>query len=304
MKDNMWADYPFPLISTPAVDRGYTDQFVKSSSKMALTHNVLIRGMNAMYLQCEYVTPDTTYDFLTFCQCWSEMLHNHHECEEMAYFPVIEKAVGVEGLAESNLDEHEAFMPGLRKFDDYVYNATPYNFSGQKLYQILDSFAAALQMHLTDEIVWILSLSKYKHLDLAAIDVQHGMYVKAHSSRLRLLPYLLTNHDLTYEGGIHSWWPTGNRARDMFLRYICTLWNRGAWKYSACSLGGKPRRLQGIKWDKLDDVTVETAMVELDIEIGPKPPDKAYTRISKEVPHVTHSPSESQFSSRSVTRLV
>lgn len=60
-----------------------------------------------MYLQCEYVTPDTTYDFLTFCQCWSEMLHNHHECEEMAYFPVIEKAVGVEGLAESNLDEHE-----------------------------------------------------------------------------------------------------------------------------------------------------------------------------------------------------
>lgn len=60
-----------------------------------------------MYLQCEYVTRGKTYDFLTFCQCWSEMLHNHHECEEMAYFPAIEKAVGVEGLAEPNLHEHE-----------------------------------------------------------------------------------------------------------------------------------------------------------------------------------------------------
>ena len=63
----MWADYPFPLISTPAVEEGvrsvcsssssssicsrgwtdrqqYTDQFVKSASKMALVHNIIIRG--------------------------------------------------------------------------------------------------------------------------------------------------------------------------------------------------------------------------------------------------------------------
>jgi len=143
-------------------------------------------------------------------------------------------------------------MPGLRKFDEYVYNSTPSNFCGQKLYQILDSFAAALQMHLADEIVWILSLSKYKQLDLAAIDIQYSMYVKAHSSRIRLFPYILTNHDLTYEGGIHSWWPMGNKLRNLFLRYVCTQWNRGAWRYSTCTLGGKPKRLQGIKLDKLE----------------------------------------------------
>lgn len=81
---------------------------------MALTHNILIRGMNAMYLQCEYITPSTASDFMTFCQCWSEMLHNHHECEEMAYFPVIEKAVGEVGLSESNLDEHEVITSTVR----------------------------------------------------------------------------------------------------------------------------------------------------------------------------------------------
>ena len=87
----------------------------------------------------------------------------------------------------------QSFMPGLRKFDAYVYGSTPFTFMGQRLYEILDSFASALQMHLVDEIVWILSLSKFKNLNLAAIDVQHGLYVKAHSSRLRLLPYFLTN---------------------------------------------------------------------------------------------------------------
>jgi len=197
-------------------------------------------------------------------------------------------------------------MPGLRRFDDYVYNATPHTFSGAALYAILDSFAAALQIHLTDEIVWIQSLSKYAHLDLAAIDAQHGRYVKAHSSRLRLLPYLLTNHDRTYEGGIHAWWPISNRVRDLFLRYVCTLWNRGAWKYSACSLAGKPRRLHGIRWERLDgDLTAETALVELDLEAGPKPPERAHTRVGSDAQlPPTHSPSESQFNSRSAARLV
>jgi hypothetical protein len=46
-------------------------------------------------------------------------------------------------------------MPGLRRFDDYVYNATRHTFSGAALYAILDSFAATQQVHLTDEIVWI-----------------------------------------------------------------------------------------------------------------------------------------------------
>lgn len=286
MNDDMWADYPFPLISTPAVDRGYTDQFVRSSSKMALVHNILIRGMNAMYLQCEYITPETASDFMTFCQCWSEMLHNHHECEEAAYFPMIEKAVGVEGLAESNLDEHEAFMPGLRRFDEYVYNTPARTFSGRRVYAILESFAAALQMHLTEEIVWILSLSKYPRLDLAAIDRQHGLYVKAHSSRLRLLPYLLTNHDVTYEGGIHAGWPTGSRLRDLFLRYVCTQRHRGAWRYSACTYGGRPRKLLGIRRDKGEETAVGMAMVDLDLGTatasGPTLPAKAHTKEERE----------------------
>lgn len=85
----------------------YKDQFVKSSSKMALMHNVIIRGLNCMYLQAEFITPATAQDFLTFCRCWCETINNHHHCEEAAYFPVIEEACGIEGISDSNVEQHD-----------------------------------------------------------------------------------------------------------------------------------------------------------------------------------------------------
>ena len=156
-------------------------------------------------------------------------------------------------------------MPGLRRFDEYVRGSDPHTFSGRHLYEILDSFAAALQVHLTDEVVWIQALRRFgRRLDLCAIDALHGAYVRAHSSRLRLLPYLLTNHDLTYEGGIHAWWPSHGWLRDAFLRYACTLWHRGAWRYSSCTVSGRPRHLLGIRWGREREARVEAVMVEID----------------------------------------
>lgn len=210
---------------------------------MALAHNIIIRGMNSIYLQSEYIKIDHAHDFLTYCQCWSEFVHNHHICEEVAYFPIIEKATGMVGVADTNVDQHEAFMGGLHEFDDYVYGVHPWQFSGARIVEILDTFAAKLQMHLTDEIVWILSLAQYPNLDLAGIDAQHGLFVKARSSLTRLLPFFMTNHDITYENSIHRWWPTNTPLRDFFLRYICTLVHRSAWQYSSCTFSGKPKNL-------------------------------------------------------------
>lgn len=70
-------------------------------------HNVIIRGMNCMYLQAEYITPGTAPDFLTFCRAWCETINNHHYCEEEAYFPIIEKACGIEGISDSNVEQHD-----------------------------------------------------------------------------------------------------------------------------------------------------------------------------------------------------
>lgn len=173
-------------------------------------------------------------------------------------------------MADENVEQHEAFMEGLHEFDRYLCKATPMTFSGATVLQILDSFAAKLQIHLTDEIVWIQSLAQsYPELDLAAIDACHGQYVKSRSTKTRILPFFLTNHDKTYENGIHAWWPTGNALRDLFLRYICTLVHSGAWRYSSCSRGGRPKRLEGIRRSRVErDLEGGNA-----VEMAPKRPE-------------------------------
>lgn len=236
---------------------------------MALIHNVIIRGMNSMYLQAEHVRRNEADEFLTFCQCWSELLHNHHHCEERAYFPVIERACGFEGIAEENVDQHEVFMHGLHRFDDYVYKVGAADYRGKELVEILDGFCADLQMHLTDEILWIQSLSKYPNLDLEKIDKQHAEYIRSRASKTRIMPVLLSNHDITYEDGIHKWWPAEqHKAADFFLRYMWSLWNRKAWAYSSCALSGKPKRLHALK-HKVGLSSVE--IFDYPKSIGPQP---------------------------------
>ncbi|KAI5814993.1 hypothetical protein BZA77DRAFT_90718 [Pyronema omphalodes] len=246
-----WADYPFPLISTPASEIGYTSPFIKSASKMALVHNAILRGLNAMYLQCLYITPSTAPAFLTFCSCWSEMIHNHHLCEETAYFPLIESALNLPGLAEGNVEEHDAFMPGLKAFDEYITSCTPSTFSGERLYEILDSFAALMQVHLTDEILWIQELSRFgEKLNIVEIDKSHAEEVKKRASKTRVKAYLCTNHDVDYEGGIHRWFKPGG----WWERYLYTIWNYGAWRFSACNVKGHPRKLLGVRPERLREI--------------------------------------------------
>lgn len=226
---------------------------------MALVHNVIIRGMNSIYLQCEYVTNQMAPSFLSYCQCWTEFIQNHHGCEEVAYFPIIEEAVGVEGLSEGNLEQHDAFLAGLQEFEKYVYHIPPNQYDGRKIIELLDSFATTLQSHLTDEVIWILALSRFPHLNLAAIDSYHKSYVIARQSPTRMVPFLLTNHDVLYESGVHSNWPMlddnhiekstvrlSARLRDYWVRYICILVHKNIWKYSSCTVAGIPKALEGL----------------------------------------------------------
>lgn len=233
---------------------------------MALTHNVIIRGMNSIYLQCQYITPQTAASFLLYCQCWGEFIQTHHACEEVAYFPLIEKAVGVEGLGQGNLEQHDTFLAGLQEFENYVYHVQPSQYSGEKVTEILNSFAATLQSHLTDEVIWIMALSRFQQLDIAAIDNYHKNYVRAKQSQTRLVPFLLTNHDVLYEAGVHAAWPIlagplaetsegpglSGRVRNFWQRYVCTLAHKHSWRYSSCTFGGKPKVLEGVTMNPRD----------------------------------------------------
>jgi hemerythrin-like domain-containing protein len=129
---------------------------------MALAHNVMVRNLNAIYLQASNITdPKDISDFLIFCQTCYEAIHHHHHCEEEFFFPWIEEYTGEKGIMERNVEQHKAFDAGAEKFKDYTYSVTPASYDGEKLKGIIDDFGPALTAHLTDEIQTLLSLDKY-----------------------------------------------------------------------------------------------------------------------------------------------
>lgn len=73
---------------------------------MALVHNMLIRSYNSIHMQAHHVRSEHVGDFLHYCSAWHAMLEGHHAAEEEVLFPGIEKATGVKGIMDSEVDEH------------------------------------------------------------------------------------------------------------------------------------------------------------------------------------------------------
>lgn len=138
---------------------------------MALIHNIIIRGLNALYNQCLGVQTSTSdvSDFLLFGQVFYETLHHHHQLEETFFFPELEKMTDVKGLMDRNVQEHKDFEEGLEQFREYVFKTNADAYDGMTLKAILDNLGPTLEKHLHGEIKTLLDLSLYdsqKLLDL------------------------------------------------------------------------------------------------------------------------------------------
>jgi hypothetical protein len=131
---------------------------------MSLAHNGILRGLNSIYLQATHIPRkdrETIQDFLTYCQCWCESMHHHHDAEEMEFFPSIELISGVQGIMDRNIEQHRAFTPGFDLFQEYARTCLPENFDGQKIRSLIDDFAGPLTRHLHDEIETLRGLNVY-----------------------------------------------------------------------------------------------------------------------------------------------
>lgn len=135
--------------------------------EMTIIHNVIIRGVNAIYLQCinvgERGTEKDKIDFANFAARWSELVHEHHHAEEESFFPGINKLTETPGLMDGNVAEHEQFNAGLEEFERHISAVAdgkePYD--GPKIKDLIDSFMPVLNNHLASEIETLLQLNKW-----------------------------------------------------------------------------------------------------------------------------------------------
>ena len=129
---------------------------------MCFAHNIIFRTLNAIALQYAQLTlPTDISDFLVYCQCFHEAVHEHHHHEETDFFPVIEAYTGEKGIMDTNLEQHHAFEEGLKRFGEYVYSVKAEEWDRERFKGLLDSFLPALTTHLREEIQTLLDLDKY-----------------------------------------------------------------------------------------------------------------------------------------------
>jgi hemerythrin-like domain-containing protein len=129
---------------------------------MSCVHNAMFRTLNAVTLQYYQLTQVTDIaDFLTYCQCFHEMVHSHHHHEETYLFTAIEAYSGQKGIMDTSLAQHHAFEEGLERFKEYVYSCKPEDWDREVFKGILESFTPALTKHLREEIPTLLALDKY-----------------------------------------------------------------------------------------------------------------------------------------------
>ena len=163
-KASDWPEYPFKLISDTGaklIPNIPLNHFCLTNAKlMALTHNTIFRALNAIYsqaLQINAGSQDAAH-ILSYSTVIYDFIHRHHVLEETMYFPEIDKAAGIPGFMDSNLEEHRKLNEGLEKFRMYAETTRKDQYSGEKLQAILENFAADFENHMHAEIKTIVNL--------------------------------------------------------------------------------------------------------------------------------------------------
>ncbi|KAI0012313.1 hypothetical protein F4779DRAFT_614761 [Xylariaceae sp. FL0662B] len=91
-----WADGPWPLIETPSKSQRITHPALHIANELAHTHNAMLRGLNAIFLQAPHVhQPTDISDILFLTQSWSAWVLDHHRAKETSMLPGFEGVLGL-----------------------------------------------------------------------------------------------------------------------------------------------------------------------------------------------------------------
>ncbi|KAG6908663.1 hypothetical protein DXG01_003757 [Tephrocybe rancida] len=177
----------------------WKDAFDNLAIEMSISHNMFIRGLNAIHAQALNVKEDKAKAFAFFCNSLITMIHHHHHIEETLQFPFFETKLGT-GSMEHNVEQHHAFMGGLDDLGTYVKGVLggTVKYDGKLLLEKLDTFADGLVQHLHDELPTLES-SKMRAVlttkDLKDLEAALGKRIIKEVSLTNVLPLGLVLHD-------------------------------------------------------------------------------------------------------------
>lgn len=125
----------------------------------------MIRGLNSMFIQAPLIsTPSDVKDFVDYALSFCVLIHEHHNTEEVLMFPLIEDETSVPGIMDKNVVQHEAFLPKLHDFKNYLVQMKLglRKYDAKKFVALLNSFAGLMVEHLTGEVKMLEEMEKHE----------------------------------------------------------------------------------------------------------------------------------------------
>ncbi|KAF2008078.1 hypothetical protein P154DRAFT_15528 [Amniculicola lignicola CBS 123094] len=247
----IWADQPFQLMVVPGTEglpNSSNPDVAEIVADMANVHNMLLRGLNAIYLQCENVKePKDTTDFIKYVKFWGDGIHHHHHSEETLIFPyfdeIAKKGGATESIMETNVEQHHLFEPGLHALIGFAEEVLEGKkaYDGKEVKRIVDEFAPVLTQHLHDEIKTLMRLEPYDGKAIAQVTDSATKKIVAQADTYTVLPMLFGCLDKTHAG-------TGNFPKVPFFlpwlnAYIFRRKHKGSWRFHPCDAWSRPQPL-------------------------------------------------------------
>ncbi len=232
---------------------------------MALAHNLILRGLNAIYNQAPWVKPADAKSFLYFIDTWHALVDAHHAGEEDEFFPWIDETTGVPGLMDTNREQHTAFHGGVEDLKAYTTQCIEgkETFDGAKVVRLIDSFGTVFQEHLAAEIPNLMALEKYadklenikkemmKRAEKGMVSGEQSWlenYAAANPAKQDMgmgrVSVALHVHDVTWENGRWSDFPPVGWFLTFVLRNIFARIHSDWWKFAPCDVYGRPKPQQ------------------------------------------------------------
>ncbi|KAF8153176.1 hypothetical protein B0H34DRAFT_95255 [Crassisporium funariophilum] len=240
MRNELELEGPYPLIPISNPNFDFSDKHNAAQSfatEMALTHNVIIRALNQIWLNAPLVKPEDETALAGYGLTCLELVHIHHAGEEKVIFPQLQSRLDM----GQNWEQHHALEKPMMAFQVHLQNVHDKieQYDSEKLLRLLRAVAGPLVWHLHEEIPTISPerMGAFTSQELTKLVHDLEEYLQGLAESTTLFPFIMTNHD---RSDAPDWPPVPTHIK-WFGAHVGFHRHHQYWKFSPFTIAGEPQ---------------------------------------------------------------
>ncbi|KAJ3773174.1 hypothetical protein FB446DRAFT_797237 [Lentinula raphanica] len=158
---------------------------------MAWLHLVIWNSWKSAYFYADKYPEDDLHNYLEYALLSATFLAEHHEAEESALFPALEKKIP--GSMEQNEAQHQAFLKPLEELIDFIRLAKAESKLDVGAYRgMVDSLVGPVMQHLAEELDSLEGPKLLEHFSESELDeINKATHKAQQGDTHRMLPFIL-----------------------------------------------------------------------------------------------------------------